>query len=111
MSQQIISIGAAPDDDTGDNLRTAGDKINDNFSEVYAGLHWRGAHDLSANAYPSTGGSGSSGDIQSGDEWYVSVSGDLDVSGLGVITISVGALLKALVDTPGTTPANWKVIQ
>lgn len=36
MSQQTINIGTAPNDDTGDPLRTAGDKINDNFTELYA---------------------------------------------------------------------------
>lgn len=73
--------------------------------------HWRGAYDLSVDAYPSSGGSGEGGSIQSGDEWYVSVSGDLDLEGLGIITINAGALIKALVNTPGSTPANWKVIQ
>lgn len=35
MGQQTINIGASPDDGTGDPLRTAGDKINDNFTELY----------------------------------------------------------------------------
>lgn len=73
--------------------------------------YWRGSYDLSVNAYPSSGGSGTAGAIQSGDEWYVSVGGDLDVTGLGVITINPGAIIKSLVDTPGSTPGNWRVIQ
>lgn len=36
MAQQIINIGSAPNDGTGDVLRSAFDKINDNFSELYA---------------------------------------------------------------------------
>jgi hypothetical protein len=36
MPQQTINIGAAPDDGTGDTLRVGGDKINDNFTELYA---------------------------------------------------------------------------
>jgi len=36
MTQQIIDIGAAPNDGQGDNLRTAFDKVNDNFSNVWA---------------------------------------------------------------------------
>jgi len=36
MAKQTIGLGAAPDDNTGDNLRLAGDKINDNFDELYA---------------------------------------------------------------------------
>lgn len=35
MAQQNINIGAEPNDGTGDNLRVAGGKINDNFTELY----------------------------------------------------------------------------
>ncbi len=37
MAQQIINIGALPNDGTGDPLRVAYGKINDNFDELYAG--------------------------------------------------------------------------
>lgn len=35
MAQQLILIGTLPNDLTGDPLRTAFDKINDNFTELY----------------------------------------------------------------------------
>ena len=35
MARQGIGTGSSPNDGTGDNLRTAGGKINDNFSELY----------------------------------------------------------------------------
>ena len=35
MALQSINIGTAANDGTGDNLRVGGDKINDNFSEIY----------------------------------------------------------------------------
>lgn len=35
MAQQTINIGAVANDGTGDQLRTAFDKINSNFTEVY----------------------------------------------------------------------------
>jgi hypothetical protein len=35
MSKQSIGIGAAPNDGTGDPLRTAYDKVNANFTELY----------------------------------------------------------------------------
>lgn len=35
MTKQIINIGSNPNDGTGDTLRTAFDKVNDNFDEVY----------------------------------------------------------------------------
>jgi len=37
MAKQEINIGAAANDGTGDQLRTAFDKTNDNFVEVYGG--------------------------------------------------------------------------
>lgn len=42
MSQQIINVGSAPNDGTGDSARSALDKANDNFTELYA----RGLIDL-----------------------------------------------------------------
>jgi hypothetical protein len=38
MAQQIINIGAIANDNTGDTLRGAGQKLNDNFNEIYAAL-------------------------------------------------------------------------
>lgn len=36
MAQQTINLGTTPNDGTGDTLRSGGDKINDNFDELYA---------------------------------------------------------------------------
>jgi hypothetical protein len=38
MAQQTINIGNSPNDGTGDTLRTAMDKSNDNFSELYSSV-------------------------------------------------------------------------
>ena len=38
MAKQGIGIGSSANDGTGDTLRAGGDKINDNFDEVYAAL-------------------------------------------------------------------------
>lgn len=35
MAQQTINIGSSPNDGTGDTIRDGGDKINDNFTELY----------------------------------------------------------------------------
>lgn len=35
MAQQTINVGSAANDGTGDTLRTAGTKINANFTELY----------------------------------------------------------------------------
>ena len=37
MAKQVIGIGTTANDGTGDPLRTAMDKTNDNFTELYAG--------------------------------------------------------------------------
>ena len=37
MAQQTINIGTVANDGTGDPLRTAFDKVNDNTTELYAG--------------------------------------------------------------------------
>ena len=38
MAIQSLELGTAPDDGTGDSLRVGGDKINDNFVEIYTAL-------------------------------------------------------------------------
>ena len=38
MAKQTVNIGTTANDRTGDNLRTAFNKINENFSELYTGL-------------------------------------------------------------------------
>ena len=43
MTQQLINLGTAANNGTGDNLRSAMDKTNDNFTELY------GANSVSSN--------------------------------------------------------------
>jgi hypothetical protein len=38
MAKQSLNIGASANDNTGDTLRVGGDKINDNFNEIYTAL-------------------------------------------------------------------------
>lgn len=38
MAQQLIGIGSVANDGTGDPLRTGGNKINENFTELYAAV-------------------------------------------------------------------------
>lgn len=83
MAQQIIGIGEAPNDGTGDNLRTAGQKINENFEELYGAIvdHWRGAWDPTGDVFPVDGdgwGSGSAGILAEGDEGYLTADAFLE---------------------------------
>ncbi len=54
MAQQSINIGSAANDGTGDPLRTAFDKINDNFTELYGST--AEANDLVEDSSPQLGG-------------------------------------------------------
>jgi hypothetical protein len=66
----------------------------------------RGNFDASGNAFPTTGGSGAAGAILKGDLWTVSVAGTL-----GGHAVTAGDLVRALVDAPGSTDANWAITE
>lgn len=101
-------------DATGNQTWTLPDEGNQTFaSRAYAdalvtGL-WddRGTFDASVNAYPSSGGSGTAGAILKGDIWTISVAGTLPT---GVVVVP-GDTVRALIDTPGNTQANWAVAE
>ena len=38
MAKQALNLGTAANDNTGDTLRGGGDKINDNFTELYTAI-------------------------------------------------------------------------
>ena len=54
MAKQAINIGSSANDGTGDPLRTAFDKINDNFDELYGATSE--ANDLLEDSSPQLGG-------------------------------------------------------
>jgi len=62
----------------------------------------RGFYDASVNVFPSSGGSGTAGAILRGNVWTISVSGTL-----GGTAVIEGQEIRALVDNPGQTAANW----
>ncbi len=66
----------------------------------------RGNYNASGNVFPSAGGSGTAGAVMKGDVWYISVAGVL-----GSGAVYVGDTVRALVDAPGQTAANWCVMQ
>ncbi|MGZ3931021.1 MAG: hypothetical protein ACXVP0_06535 [Bacteroidia bacterium] len=69
-------------------------------------LNDRGNYDASGNAYPTNGGSGTGGAIKKGDLWTISVGGNL-----GGNIVEPGDVIRALVNTPGQTNANWAITQ
>ena len=38
MAKQSLNLGTVANDNTGDTLRGGGDKINDNFNEIYSAI-------------------------------------------------------------------------
>lgn len=78
MAQQTINIGTAPNDGTGDKLRIAGDKINDNFTELYSAVDVAGVWTmLDATGAP----------ITSGAAWtYSTPVANVDLIGLAAYT-------------------------
>lgn len=109
MAYQPVDIGSAPNDGTGDPIRDAFDKVNDNFVELYAGLtgllDFKGSTDCSANPnYPAA---------SKGDTYMVSVAGK--IGGASGKTVEVGDFYLALADNAGGTEASvgtsWAVLQ
>lgn len=58
MAQQTIFLGTVPNDGTGDPLRDGGDKINDNFDELYPAVALNTAKVTNANHTGDATGSG-----------------------------------------------------
>ena len=84
MAQQTINIGTVANDGTGDPLRTAFDKINDNFTEVYG---------FDGDITGVTAGDGLTGGGTSGDVSLAIASNAIDWNKLstaytGVTTLS-----------------------
>lgn len=80
--------------------------VKDYADSIVVGLlDDRGSHDASSNLFPSSGGSGTAGAILKGDIWYISVAGTL-----GGSAAAVGSSVRALVNTPGQTAANWDIL-
>mgnify|MGYP006157708143 CR=1 FL=1 len=91
MAKQIINIGTTANDGTGDPLRDAFDKVNDNFTELYT--------DDAGDVNSIIGGTSISVDQATGN---VTVTNDApnathtgDVTGSGALTIATDAVTTA----------------
>ncbi len=56
MTQQTINIGTTANDRSGDNLRTAFQKVNANFTELYSSTYLPAASSNWAGTAPTTVG-------------------------------------------------------
>lgn len=68
-------------------------------------VHYQGVCDLSADLFPTVGGSGAVGAIAKGDEFDISVAG---TPGGGDL-IPAGSTIRAKVNLPGQVLANWRI--
>lgn len=67
----------------------------------------RGGFSAAGGAYPSSGGSGSAGAILKGDIWTITTGGTLPTGQV----VEIGDVIRALINTPGNTQANWAITQ
>ena len=98
MALQSLNLGTAANDGTGDNLRVGGDKINDNFSEIYtafgdgstlSSLAITGLNSATANELVTVGATTTELDAESNltfDGSTLAVTGAVTVSGLTTLS-------------------------
>ena len=94
MAQQTINIGTTANDGTGDPLRTAFDKVNDNFTELYS--------DDAGDVNSVNGASGTvvldSDDISEGSTNLYNQTHTGDVTGSTALTIANSAVTNAKIN-------------
>jgi len=83
MSQQFINVGTAPDDHTGDPVRTAFTKTNENFTELYNGASGGISQEDADLRYLQLAGGEISGSLYTGD---LGVTGAIDLAGYASIS-------------------------
>lgn len=99
MAKQVINIGTTANDGTGDPLRTAFDKVNDNFTELYS--------DDAGDVGSIVAGTGISVDQATGDVTVTNSEPNAthtgDVTGSGALTIADNVVSYEKIDDEFTT--------
>lgn len=91
MSQQIINIGVSANDGAGDPLRTAFNKINSNFSELYETGAAGANFDLTGNEIAATNSNGNIELVPNGSGSVIIVDDHVIVENSKTPATSVGA--------------------
>ena len=103
MAKQTIGIGSSANDGTGDPLRTAFDKINDNFKELYGST--AEANDLIEDSSPQLGG-----DLDVNGRRITSARSNEDIillpNGTGDVVISALRVNGTTLDSSDSTAIN-----
>ena len=97
MAKQTVNIGTTANDRTGDNLRTAFNKINENFSELYTALGLDEAP-LNLGAFEFTGST-----ITTTDSTTVIIDQATTVTS----DLTVGGDISGTVSYSPSTDAHW----
>ena len=104
MSKQSLNLGSSANDTTGDTLRAGGDKINDNFNEIYAAIG--NSTDLGISvANPATGQVLRYNGTTFLPSDYTQLTSSLDVNGQTIISSSNGNIAVATNGTGDITLA------
>lgn len=91
MTQQIINVGTAANDGTGDPLRTSFQKINANFTELYAKGAAGSYLDISENEIAAINSNGNVELVPNGSGRVVIVDDSVTIENSKTPTSSIGA--------------------
>ena len=89
MAKQSLGLGSAANDNTGDTLRAGGDKINDNFDELYTALG-NGSNLTVSVSNPATGQVLRYNGTTFLPSDFTSLTAALDVNGNNIVSSSNG---------------------
>lgn len=108
MAKQSLGLGSAANDNTGDTLRAGGDKINDNFNEIYTALG-NGSNLQVSLANPASGQVLRYNGTSFIPSDYSNLTSALDVNGNSIISSSNGNIAVAANGTGDITLAAGSV--
>tara|TARA_B100001250_G_scaffold386102_1_gene382337 strand:- start:4765 stop:5991 length:1227 start_codon:yes stop_codon:yes gene_type:complete len=108
MAKQGLNIGTTSNDNTGDTLRVGGDKINDNFNEIYSALG-NGTTLTVSTTNPASGQVLRYNGTNFIPSDYTNLTAALDVNGNSIISASNGNIIIAPNGTGDVTISNGGV--
>ena len=108
MAKQGLNIGTTSNDNTGDTLRVGGDKINDNFNEIYSALG-NGTNLTVSTTNPASGQVLRYNGTNFIPSDYTNLTAALDVNGNSIISASNGNIIIAPNGTGDVTISNGGV--
>lgn len=91
MTQQIVNVGGSANDGTGDPLRTAFTKINNNFTELYTTGAAGANFNLTDNDIAATNSNGNIRLVPNGSGKVIAVDDSITISSSRTITTATGS--------------------